>query len=111
MVQSEPLQRLFINKLREVGVAWQKQLPNQTPRSSRSCLCSVHAIRNTRRKMEDRHVMLSEFDQLFGLQVRGQAPYHALITSTSTLGESDVKIVDRYVRIIFTLRKSWKIPE
>lgn len=70
VLQSEPVQRLFINKLREVGVAWQKQLPNPAPRSSRSLLCSVHAIRNTRRKMEDRHVILPEFNQLLGLQVR-----------------------------------------
>ncbi|XP_060763405.1 protein phosphatase 1F isoform X2 [Neoarius graeffei] len=78
LLQSEPVQRLFINKLREVGVAWQKQLPNPTPRSSRSRLCSVHAIRNTRRKMEDRHVLLPEFNQLFGLQDGVEREYYAV---------------------------------
>ncbi|KAF4074263.1 hypothetical protein AMELA_G00237400 [Ameiurus melas] len=78
LLQSEPVQRLFINKLREVGVAWQKQLPNRTPRSSRSRLCSVHAIRNTRRKMEDRHVLLPEFNQLFGLQDGVEREYYAV---------------------------------
>lgn len=70
VLQSEPLQRLFLNKLREVGVAWQKQLPNPGSSSSRTHSCSVHAIRNTRRKMEDRHMILKEFNQLLGLKVR-----------------------------------------
>ncbi len=70
VLQSEPLQRLFINKLREVCLAWQKQLPSPGSSSSRTHSCSVHAIRNTRRKMEDRHIILKEFNQLLGLQVR-----------------------------------------
>ncbi|XP_076846011.1 protein phosphatase 1F [Brachyhypopomus gauderio] len=78
LLQSQPLLRLFINKLREVGVAWQKGLPNQQPRSTRSCLCSVHAIRNTRRKMEDRHVILTHFNQLLGLQDGVKREYYAV---------------------------------
>uniref|UniRef100_A0A8C1D7G9 Protein phosphatase, Mg2+/Mn2+ dependent, 1F n=2 Tax=Cyprinus carpio TaxID=7962 RepID=A0A8C1D7G9_CYPCA len=70
LLQSEPLQRLFINKLREVCLAWQKQLPSPGSSSSQTHSCSVHAIRNTRRKMEDRHIILREFNQLLGLQVR-----------------------------------------
>jgi len=70
VLQSEPLQRLFINKLREVCVAWQKQLPSPGSSSSLTHSCSVHAIRNTRRKMEDRHMILKEFNQLLGLKVR-----------------------------------------
>uniref|UniRef100_A0A672RDA8 Protein phosphatase 1F-like n=1 Tax=Sinocyclocheilus grahami TaxID=75366 RepID=A0A672RDA8_SINGR len=68
LLQSEPLQRLFINKLREVCLAWQKQLPSPGSSSSRTHSCSVHAIRNTRRKMEDRHIILKDFNQLLGLQ-------------------------------------------
>ncbi|KAL7839909.1 hypothetical protein SRHO_G00265670 [Serrasalmus rhombeus] len=76
LLQSEPVQRLFINKLREVALAWQKQLPSLVPHSSH--LCSVHAIRNTRRKMEDRHVILSEFNQLLGLQDGVEREYYAV---------------------------------
>ncbi|XP_036454555.1 protein phosphatase 1F [Colossoma macropomum] len=76
LLQSEPVQRLFINKLRDVALAWQKQLPSPVPRSSH--LCSVHAIRNTRRKMEDRHVILSEFNQLLGLQDGVEREYYAV---------------------------------
>ncbi|KAK1792278.1 hypothetical protein P4O66_012227 [Electrophorus voltai] len=78
LLQSDPVQRLFINKLRAIGVAWQKVLPNQEPRSTRSCLCSVHAIRNTRRKMEDRHVILTHFNQLLGLQDGVNREYYAV---------------------------------
>lgn len=31
---------------------------------------SVNAIKNTRRKMEDRHVVIDDFDRVFGLDVR-----------------------------------------
>lgn len=51
-------------------MAWHKQLPSPALRSSRSRFCSVDAIRNTRRKMEDRHVILPDFNLLLGLQVR-----------------------------------------
>ncbi|XP_073717195.1 protein phosphatase 1F [Misgurnus anguillicaudatus] len=78
LLQSEPLQRVFLNKLREVGVAWQKQMPNPGASSSKSHSCSVHAIRNTRRKMEDRHVILKEFNQLLGLQDGVEREYYAV---------------------------------
>lgn len=68
VLDGELLQRCFFNKLRDVCFEWQKQLP---PLRSlkRFLLVSIHAIRNTRRKMEDRHVILTEFNQLFGLAV------------------------------------------
>ncbi|XP_030647672.1 protein phosphatase 1F [Chanos chanos] len=78
LLQSEPLQRLFLNKLREVVVSWHKQPPEPPARSSRFRLCSVHAIRNTRRKMEDRHVILSDFNQLLGLQEGPGREYYAV---------------------------------
>ncbi|XP_051532136.1 protein phosphatase 1F [Myxocyprinus asiaticus] len=78
LLQSEPLQRLFINKLREVGATWQKRLPIPKPSSSRTHSCSVDAIRNTRRKMEDRHVILKEFNHLLGLQDGVEREYYAV---------------------------------
>ncbi|KAJ8263720.1 hypothetical protein COCON_G00161770 [Conger conger] len=62
------LQRCFFNKLREVVFAWAQRSPAPSPGPSRPLWTSAHAIRNTRRKMEDRHVTLSEFSPLFGLQ-------------------------------------------
>ncbi|KAK2910999.1 hypothetical protein QQF64_026605 [Cirrhinus molitorella] len=78
LLQSEPLQRLFINKLREVCLAWQKQLPSSGSSTSQTHSCSVHAIRNTRRKMEDRHIILKEFNQLLGLQDGVDREYYAV---------------------------------
>ncbi|XP_065502138.1 protein phosphatase 1F isoform X3 [Caloenas nicobarica] len=66
LLDGESLQRCFFNKLRDVCFEWQKQLPLLRP-VKRFLLVSTHAIRNTRRKMEDRHVLLPEFNQLFGL--------------------------------------------
>ncbi|CAB1319262.1 unnamed protein product, partial [Coregonus sp. 'balchen'] len=69
LLQSEPIQRLFLNKLQEVGVAWHQTLPAPLPVGpSRFLMCSAHAIRNTRRKMEDRHVALPDFNTLTGLK-------------------------------------------
>ncbi|XP_071880363.1 protein phosphatase 1F isoform X3 [Anas platyrhynchos] len=66
LLDGESLQRCFFNKLRDVCFEWQKQLPPLRP-LKRFLLVSIHAIRNIRRKMEDRHVLLPEFNQLFGL--------------------------------------------
>ncbi|XP_010875239.1 protein phosphatase 1F [Esox lucius] len=79
LLQSEPVQRLFLSKLREVGVAWNRHLP--APLSvghSRFLLCSAHAIRNTRRKMEDRHVSLLDFNALAGLKDGVERSYYAV---------------------------------
>ncbi|XP_074868864.1 protein phosphatase 1F isoform X2 [Carettochelys insculpta] len=59
------LQRCFFNKLQDICCEWQKQLPSLKS-LKRFLLISSHAIRNVRRKMEDRHVSLPEFNQLFG---------------------------------------------
>lgn len=68
VLDAESLQRCFFNKLWDVCSKWQKQLPPLRP-LARFLLVSIHAIRNARRKMEDRHVLLPEFNQLFGLSV------------------------------------------
>ncbi|XP_053784297.1 protein phosphatase 1F isoform X2 [Desmodus rotundus] len=44
----------------------------------RQWLVSIHAIRNTRRKMEDRHVCLPAFNQLFGLSDPVDRAYFAV---------------------------------
>lgn len=68
--QSAAVQRVFLNQLTEVARAWHVKLPELPAAASRFLRCSVHAIKNTRRKMEDKHVALAHFNQLFGLQVR-----------------------------------------
>ncbi|KAJ8286201.1 hypothetical protein GJAV_G00035720 [Gymnothorax javanicus] len=80
LLQSDSLQRCFFNKLREVGVTWAKRNPTLSlgPAPVRPLWTSIHAIRNARRKMEDRHVALTQFNQLFGLQDAVHRGYFAV---------------------------------
>ncbi|XP_037634540.1 protein phosphatase 1F isoform X2 [Sebastes umbrosus] len=80
LLQSEAVQRLFLNKLINVTLAWHQNFPKLPPSSSSSRFlhCSVHAIKNTRRKMEDKHLALAEFNQLFGIQDGAECAYYAV---------------------------------
>ncbi|KAA8579167.1 hypothetical protein FQN60_007300 [Etheostoma spectabile] len=78
VLQSEAVQRLFLNKLIDGALAWHQNFPKLSPSPSRFLLCSVHAIKNTRRKMEDKHLALAEFNQLFGIQDGVECAYYAL---------------------------------
>ncbi|XP_070690273.1 protein phosphatase 1F [Pempheris klunzingeri] len=78
LLHSEAVQRLFLNKLIDVAMAWHKNLPKLPPSPSRFLHCSVHAIKNTRRKMEDKHLALTEFNQLFGIQDGEERSYFAV---------------------------------
>nr|XP_032823480.1 protein phosphatase 1E-like isoform X2 [Petromyzon marinus] len=64
LYDSVKLARLVFAKLREVCVAWQKE-PPALSRQRRSFQISLHAIKNTRRKMEDRHVIFQDLNALF----------------------------------------------
>ncbi|KAK2837042.1 hypothetical protein Q5P01_014254 [Channa striata] len=78
LLQSETVQRLFLNKLISVALAWHQNFPKPHHNPSQLRLCSVHAIKNTRRKMEDKHVALAEFNQLFGIQDGVERAYYAV---------------------------------
>lgn len=78
LLQSEAVQRMFLNKLIDVAMAWHHKLPELPPPPSRFLHCSTHAIKNTRRKMEDRHLALAEFNQLFGFQDGVERAYYAV---------------------------------
>ncbi|XP_024865461.1 protein phosphatase 1F [Kryptolebias marmoratus] len=77
LLQSEAVQRLFLSKLINVALTWHRELP-KLPSASRTLQCSVHAIKNTRRKMEDKHLALAEFNELFGIQDGVQRAFYAV---------------------------------
>ncbi|XP_072839679.2 protein phosphatase 1F [Pogona vitticeps] len=77
LLDGAALQHSFFNKLWDVCCKWQKQPPTLKP-LERYLQISVHATRNTRRKMEDRHVSLPDFNQLFGLTDNVDRAYFAV---------------------------------
>lgn len=77
-LDAKGLSRSFFNCLWEVCSQWQKQVPLTAQAPQRKWLVSVHAIRNTRRKMEDRHVSLPAFNHLFGLSDSVHRAYFAV---------------------------------
>ncbi|XP_069353338.1 protein phosphatase 1F [Eulemur rufifrons] len=78
LLDAQGLARSFFNLLWEVAGQWQKQVPPTAGTPQRQWLVSIHAIRNTRRKMEDRHVVLPAFNQLFGLSDPVDRAYFAV---------------------------------
>ncbi|XP_026199796.1 protein phosphatase 1F isoform X2 [Anabas testudineus] len=78
LLQSEPVQRLFLNKLINAALLWHQNFPSPYPYPSCFRPCSVHAIKNTRRKMEDKHLALAEFNQLFGIQDGVERAFYAV---------------------------------
>lgn len=69
VLESVAVQRVFLNELITAALAWRCSLPDLPSPPSDFLQCCVHAIKNTRRKMEDKHVTLEEFNQLFGMKV------------------------------------------
>ncbi|KAF6082565.1 protein phosphatase, Mg2+/Mn2+ dependent 1F [Phyllostomus discolor] len=78
----------FFNRLWEVCSQWQKQVPSTAQVPPRQWLVSIHAIRNTRRRMEDRHVCLPAFNQLFGLSDAVDRAYFAVFDGHGGLDAS-----------------------
>lgn len=67
-IEAVKLARLVFNKLCETCCVWLKGFPPRR-RSQAYYETSIHAIKNMRRKMEDRHVIIPDFNTLFNLQV------------------------------------------
>ncbi|XP_078451611.1 protein phosphatase 1E-like [Lampetra planeri] len=61
------LARVVCNCVREVCEAWLDDLPPLRT-SARHFQTSLHAVKNSRRKMEDRHVVLPDLNALLGLE-------------------------------------------
>lgn len=78
LLDAKGLARSFFNQLWEICSQWQKKVPLPARRPGRQWLVSTHAIRNTRRKMEDRHVSLPAFNHLFGLSDPVDRAYFAV---------------------------------
>lgn len=67
-MESVKMARVVFNRLFETCCLWQKELPF-CRRPQPYYETSIHAIKNMRRKMEDKHVIIPDFNTLFNIQV------------------------------------------
>lgn len=67
-LESVKLARLVFNRLFEMCCLWMKELPFRR-RPQPYYETSIHAIKNMRRKMEDKHIIIPDFNTLFNVQV------------------------------------------
>ncbi|XP_070183595.1 protein phosphatase 1F-like [Littorina saxatilis] len=64
--------------LYKVCSEWSKQLPSFVRPPRRVFPCSIHAIKNTRRRMEDRHVIFPDLNTLLQLQDSPSQSFYAV---------------------------------
>ncbi|KAM9455432.1 protein phosphatase 1E [Clarias gariepinus] len=77
LIDAVKLARLVFNKLCETCCVWLKGFPPRR-RAQTYYETSIHAIKNMRRKMEDRHVIIPDFNMLFNLQDQEEQAYFAV---------------------------------
>ncbi|NWH82403.1 PPM1E phosphatase, partial [Piaya cayana] len=76
-IETVKLARLVFSKLHEICSNWVKDFPLQ-PKPHRYYETSIHAIKNMRRKMEDKHVCIPDFNVLFNLEDQEEQAYFAV---------------------------------
>ncbi|XP_067328116.1 protein phosphatase 1E [Anolis sagrei] len=76
-VQTEKLARTVFSKLHDTCSSWVKDFPLQQ-KPHRYYETSIHAIKNMRRKMEDKHVCIPDFNTLFNLEDQEEQAYFAV---------------------------------
>ncbi|XP_030601538.1 protein phosphatase 1E [Archocentrus centrarchus] len=76
-MESVKLARLVFNRLFETCCLWLKELPfHRRPQPYYET--SIHAIKNMRRKMEDKHVIIPDFNTLFNIQDQEEQAFFAV---------------------------------
>ncbi|XP_061659293.1 protein phosphatase 1E-like [Syngnathoides biaculeatus] len=76
-IEAVKLARLIFNRLFETCGAWTKELPYRR-RPQPYYETSIHAIKNMRRKMEDRHIIIPDFNTLFNIQDQEEQAFFAV---------------------------------
>ncbi|XP_062262862.1 protein phosphatase 1E [Platichthys flesus] len=77
LMDAVTLARLVFNRLFEVCCLWLKELPFRR-RPQPYYETSIHAIKNMRRKMEDKHVIIPDFNTLFNIQDQEEQAFFAV---------------------------------
>ncbi|XP_029374695.1 protein phosphatase 1E isoform X2 [Echeneis naucrates] len=76
-MEAVKLARLVFNRLFEMCVLWLKEFPFRC-RPQPYYETSIHAIKNMRRKMEDKHVIIPDFNTLFNVQDQEEQAFFAV---------------------------------
>ncbi|XP_064425039.1 protein phosphatase 1E [Latimeria chalumnae] len=76
-IEALKLARLIFTKLREICYSWLKDLPLRK-KSHPYYETSIHAVKNMRRKMEDKHVCIPDINILFNLEDQEEQAYFAV---------------------------------
>ncbi|XP_039888312.1 protein phosphatase 1E isoform X1 [Simochromis diagramma] len=76
-MESVKLARLVFNRLFETCCLWLKELPFRR-RPQPYYETSIHAIKNMRRKMEDKHIIIPDFNTLFNIQDQEEQAFFAV---------------------------------
>ncbi|XP_061595253.1 protein phosphatase 1E [Cololabis saira] len=76
-MESVKLARLVFNRLFDMCGLWLKELPFRR-RPQPYYETSIHAIKNMRRKMEDKHVIIPDFNTLFNIQDQEEQAFFAV---------------------------------
>ncbi|XP_016066177.1 PREDICTED: protein phosphatase 1E [Miniopterus natalensis] len=76
-IETVKLARSVFSKLHEICCSWVKDFPLHR-RPQLYYETSIHAIKNMRRKMEDKHVCIPDFNMLFNLEDQEEQAYFAV---------------------------------
>ncbi|XP_030648523.1 protein phosphatase 1E [Chanos chanos] len=76
-IDSVKFARFIFNKLCETCCLWLKDFPYRR-RPQPYYETSIHAIKNMRRKMEDKHIVIPDFNTLFNLQDQEEQAFFAV---------------------------------
>ncbi|XP_025706852.1 protein phosphatase 1E isoform X1 [Callorhinus ursinus] len=76
-IETMKLARSVFSKLHEICCSWVKDFPLHR-RPQLYYETSIHAIKNMRRKMEDKHVCIPDFNMLFNLEDQEEQAYFAV---------------------------------
>ncbi|XP_062341117.1 protein phosphatase 1E [Osmerus eperlanus] len=76
-LEAVKLARLIFNKLCETCCLWLKDFPYRR-RPQPYYETSIHAIKNMRRKMEDKHIVIPDFNTLFNIQDQEEQAFFAV---------------------------------
>ncbi|KAM8900267.1 protein phosphatase 1E isoform 1-T2 [Spinachia spinachia] len=98
-MESVKLAWLVFNTLFEICCQWLKELPYRR-RPQPYYETSIHAIKNMRRKMEDKHVIIPDFNSLFNLQDQEEQAYFGVFDGHGGLDAANYAANHLHVNLV-----------